>query len=164
MKVIVALDQTDCANQIIDAVLNRRWAKDTCFKLITILEPHQWEEADWHKWRKLAEQVHSDREKAAESFLQKARLKIQESVPDSSVHIEIKQGSAKTELLKSATEWMADKIIVGAHGYQPNRLFGSLPQALSRQAPCSIELVRLQRKLPCELSPRTSKEKVRAST
>src|SRR5579883_2678131 len=115
MKVIVALDQTDYANQIVDAVLNRRWLKDTCFKLITILEPHQWEQADWQKWQKLAQQIDADRERAAEIFLQKARLKILDKVADSSVHVEIKHGNAKAELLKSATEWMADKIIVGAH-------------------------------------------------
>src|SRR6516164_6328485 len=139
MKVIVALDQTEYANQVVDAVLERRWPKDTCFKLITVLEPHQWEEADWQKWRKLTQEVSAEREKLAETWLKIARLKIQEKVANCSVHLEIKHGCAKTELLKAATEWMCDKIMVGAHGHQPNRLFGSVPHTLSRQAPCSIE-------------------------
>ncbi|PWT98653.1 MAG: hypothetical protein C5B53_06505, partial [Candidatus Melainabacteria bacterium] len=125
---------------------------------------HQWQEADWQKWRKLAEEISAEREKAAEIWLKQARLKVQEKVPNCSVHLEIKHGSARTELLKAATEWTPDKIIVGAHGHQPNRLFGSVPQALSRHAGCSIELIRLQKRLPCELPAKEAKEKIHATT
>jgi nucleotide-binding universal stress UspA family protein len=48
-------------------------------------------------------------------------------------------------LVKAATEWMADKILIGAHGHSPNRLFAeSVSQAVAQHALCSVELIRLR--------------------
>jgi len=153
MKVIVAIDQTDYSRQIIDSLVKHSWPKDTAFKLITVIEPQQWEQP---KWRQLAAEVFTQLEEAAINLLKKARSRLEEEVPDCTIHIEVRQGSAKDELLKAAIDWMPDKIVVGAHGHSPNRLLGSVPRTLSRRAPCSVELVRLRKLPPCKPSERVA--------
>ena len=65
-------------------------------------------------------------------------------VAGSNVHVEVRQGSARDEIVNAAAEWMADKILVGAHGRSPNRLFPTtIARSVVRHAPCSVELVRL---------------------
>lgn len=158
MKVVVAIDQTAYASQVIDEILRRRWPPDTSFKVVTVVEPPQWQEVDWHKWQKLAEEVYGQLEEKALAVLKRTRSQLSENIPDSTVHIEVRRGIAKDELLKSTVEWMPDKVIVGAHGHSPNRLFGSVPRTLSREAPCSVELVRLK-KIPSPIEHVTSTSK-----
>lgn len=148
MKVVVALDQTDYASQILAELTRRRWPPDTAFKLVSVVQPPQWQQVDLHKWQKLAEDVYSRLEEKALAILKRARAELCENVPDCTVHIEVRRGNAKDELLKSTIDWMPDKVVVGAHGHSPNRLLGSVPRTLSREAPCSVELVRLKKISP----------------
>jgi nucleotide-binding universal stress UspA family protein len=144
MKVIVAVDQSEYASQIIDAVLTRPWPQNVSFKLLTVVVPFQWEQIDLPGWSSLAKDVYDKRTETALKMLQKDRARLAEQVGEGSVHVDIRHGSAREEILKAATEWMPDKIVVGAHGHSPNRLLGSVPRALSRLSPCSVELIRLK--------------------
>lgn len=160
MKVVVAIDQTVYAGQIIDEILRRQWPADVSFKVVTVVEPPPWQEADWQKRQKLAEEVYGQLEERALTSLKRTRAQISENIPGSTVHIEVCRGIAKDELLKSITDWMPDKVIVGAHGHSPNRLLGSVPRTLSREAPCSVELVRLK-KIPAAVEQVTSTRKAK---
>jgi nucleotide-binding universal stress UspA family protein len=53
-------------------------------------------------------------------------------------------GSPKRIIVEEAERWGADLIVVGSHGYGSwNRfLLGSVSQAVSLHAPCSVEIVR----------------------
>ena len=66
-------------------------------------------------------------------------------IASAQVHVELKEGSAREQIVRSAIDWMPDKIIVGAHGYAPNRLFGAVPRAVAIHAPCSVELIKTDR-------------------
>lgn len=148
MKVVVAIDQTEYSKQIIDAVVKRHWPQDTCFKLLTVIEPFQVEQIDLAKWSKSTKEVLEKRTEAAVQVLKNAKARIERGIENSIVHVDVKQGDPKREILKAATEWMVDKIIVGAHGHVPNRILGSVPRVLSRMSPCSVELVRLKELTP----------------
>ena len=145
MKVIVALDQSDFSDQVVNSVINRHWDKDVQFKLITALEPMNWEAISCVEWNKTAEKLLKRRDEVAHDILTQARKKFEENLPHCPVHIDIRNGSARFEITAAATEWMADKIIVGAHGHSPNRLLpGSVARNVARYAACSVEMVRLK--------------------
>jgi len=53
-------------------------------------------------------------------------------------------GKPATEIVKSATEWPADLIVIGSHGRQgvERVLLGSVAEAVGRHAHCSVLVVR----------------------
>jgi nucleotide-binding universal stress UspA family protein len=55
-----------------------------------------------------------------------------------------RHGDARSEILDEATEWPADLIVMGSHGYTGLKrwLLGSVAQAVVSHAPCSVEVVR----------------------
>jgi len=144
MKIVVAVDQTEYGNQIVDAVIKRHWPTDTAVKILTVLESPQWEQLDTPECQRLAEEVFHKRREQALQLMQKYRTRIENRVENCSVHVDIRRGSARSRIYEALTEWQPDKILLGVHGYSPNRLLGSVPRALCRQAPCCVELIRLK--------------------
>jgi nucleotide-binding universal stress UspA family protein len=144
MKVIVAIDQSANWKQIVEAITKRRWHRDTSFKVLTVLEPMQWEKSSPVS-SEIAHEMALRRQKLASQVLLDARGIIEKNIRDCAVHVEVRTGSPRTEIVDAATDWMADKILIGAHGHSPNRLFsGSVSQAVAQHALCSVELIRLR--------------------
>ncbi len=143
MKVIIAIDQSAYWIQIIESVLKRPWPADTQFKVLTVIAPFQWEHFNTPEWEKSAKRIYEARKEAAHEMAMHARKMLQDNIPNAQVHVEIDHGSPRDQILRAAVGWMADKIVIGAHGDAANRLFGAVPQAMATHAPCSIELVRL---------------------
>ena len=118
-------------------------AKDTQFKIVSVVEPlsDEYEDDGWHE---LKEQIARRRKAAAEERCQKARLRLAEHIASSSVHFELREGDVCCQLLDAASHWNADKILVGAHSRStcPHSLLGSVSRALSEHAPCSVEVIR----------------------
>lgn len=145
MKVIVAIDQTDSADQILDAVSMAHWPDHTEFKIVTVIQPLQWEAVPCIEWNKEAGRFFQEREKLAEEAVRRAKKHIRKACPDCKVHAEVRTGNPREEITTLATEWMADRIIIGAHGSAPNRFFhGSVARSVSQYCGCSIQLVRLK--------------------
>ena len=145
MKVIIAVDQTDFANQIIDSVVSNHWPQDTQFKILSVVEPLHWQSVPCIEWNQDAAKILEHRKHLANEIAMNARRRIATSIPDSIVHVEIRLGRPKEEIIDSAAEWMADRIILGAHGHSPNRFFtGSVARSVSQYCGCSIQLIRLK--------------------
>ncbi len=61
------------------------------------------------------------------------------------VETELRYGKALDEIVYLAAKWEADKLIIGAHGHQPNRLLASgVSFSIPHNAECSVELIRLR--------------------
>lgn len=58
--------------------------------------------------------------------------------------IVVEEGDPKQKIIDRAAAWKADLIFVGSHGWKGlNRfLMGSVSEAVARNAPCSVEVVR----------------------
>ena len=92
--------------------------------------------------------VHMDKEmrrrapdltkKTAES-LKKKGIKAQTAVLE---------GDARSVIVHEAEKWKADLIVMGSHGYTGIKrlLLGSVASSVVSHAPCSVEIVRQQRK------------------
>ena len=88
------------------------------------------------------------REQAA-GFISSAEARIRSAYPNASVPIvtEILRGSPAQQIVEKAEDWGADLIVVGSHGRGFwGRLLGSVSNGVVHHAPCSVLVVRSQRK------------------
>lgn len=141
MKVIVALDQTDCANQIIDEVASTEWPLDTQIKLLTVVGSLSCQAEAAAETTKQFEK----RKRFANDLVMNARQKISDSCPQCMVYAEVRCGEPHLEIVCSAAEWMPDRILIGAHGNSPNRFFGKIAQSIPQNSTCSVQIVRLKK-------------------
>jgi nucleotide-binding universal stress UspA family protein len=148
VKVLIAIDQSPFADQILENVLSSHWPKDTSFKVLTVVEPFQWQnsagESMSPEWKSIALEVFQTRLSNAGQILQNFRQKLEAGIPYCTAHTELLEGKPGDEIIAAAAKFMADKIIVGGHGSAPNRLLGRVPQAVAREASCSVQIVRLK--------------------
>ncbi len=150
MKTIIAVDQNvNFANQIIDFVISHEWPQDSQFKILSVVEPLQWQSVPCIEWNQDAAKMLEHRKRLADEIAMNARRRIATSIPDSAVHVEVRIGRPKEEIIDSAAEWMSDRIILGAHGHSANRFFkGSVARSVSQYCGCTIQLVRLKNTTP----------------
>src|SRR4029453_6411158 len=61
-----------------------------------------------------------------------------------SIEKTVREGDASSTILDEATDWPADLIVMGTHGYTGFRklVLGSVAQSVVSHAPCSVEVVR----------------------
>ena len=164
MNIIIALDQSEFASQILNAVIKRHWPGNTQFKVVTVVEPLQWEAASCIEWNEVAVKALERRKQIAHETLMEAKHKIAQAVAGCEVHVETRHGNPRDQILSVATEWPADKIILGAHGYQSQHYFaGSVSRAVALRAPCSVEYVRLK-SVPVEEAAQKKKKESELTT
>lgn len=154
MKIIVAVDESPYSKKIVDTVVRRDWPMDTQFKVLTVVEPPcdqaENDESDCYIGEigsQVVEHQHNDARKLCEQI----RYRIESTVPMSQVHYEIRDGRAASEIIDAAVEWSADRIIIGAHGYNacPHNLSGSVSRSVAHNvashALCTVEVIRDKR-------------------
>jgi len=144
MKVIVAIDDSENSREIISSITKRKWPDDCQFKVLTVLEPLDLPEDELEE---LASTIERKRRQIAEKYCQSLRNELEATIPGAIVHYEIRCGHPKMEIIHSASEWGAERILVGAHGQRgcPYNLLGSVSRAVASHAPCSVEIVRAKR-------------------
>lgn len=150
MKVVVAIDDSPHSQHLINTIIHRHWPADIEFKLLAVLEVPA---ADDNEWRNLMLQAGDRRKENAEELCKQARARITEKVPQSHVHIEIREGDPRSEIVRAASDWFADKIILGAHSKEicPHNLMGSVSRGVVAHAPCSVEVVRTKHRTPVKV-------------
>jgi nucleotide-binding universal stress UspA family protein len=63
------------------------------------------------------------------------------------VETAVEKGDIRLEIIDVAAEWKADLIVLGSHGRTglPRLLLGSVAEFVARNAPCSVQIVRVLR-------------------
>lgn len=76
--------------------------------------------------------------------LETAVALVKEESPNLRVTTELLEGSPKKTIVDETERWGADLVVLGSHGHGPARRFllGSVAQAVTLHAPCSVEVVR----------------------
>lgn len=140
MNVIVALDDSPHSSEVISAVTRRVWPEYTKFKVLTVIEPFDYEE----ELDLIGSEFREQREEAADKFCGSIREKLEKAIPNAIVHYEVRHGSPSREIINAAVDWPAELVLLGAHGHRacPTNLMGSVSRAVAHHAPCSVEVVR----------------------
>jgi len=149
MKILIATDGSKFSENAIEKVAGFILS-DTSneIKVITVVEPFTPMAPDTFgvaiDYYREAEKAAS--ENAAES-VKKACDELQEKFGDLEINIKsdvIKGKYPKHAIVDEASEWGADLIVVGSHGYGfwDRMLLGSVSSAVVHHAPCSVLVVR----------------------
>lgn len=133
MKLLIATDLSPTSHWVIDTVKARPWPAGTeaCVLHVVDLTPFP-----------LGAELMEAARKGAESSVKS----IGESLTQSGLktRTEVFLGAPRSAVPEYAKNWGADFVIVGSHGGTgiARFLLGSVAQAVVRNAPCSVEIVR----------------------
>jgi nucleotide-binding universal stress UspA family protein len=136
MKIVIGVDGSSASDAALQEVTLRPWPKGSEFKLATAVDPFFFVRAP----QLLEETRKSTKEELEEDA---AGLREKGWVVDTEVLLE----NPRHAIAKLATDWKADLAVLGSHGRGTfsRLLIGSTAQAVLRNAPCSVEIVRTER-------------------
>ncbi len=136
MKIVIGVDGSSASDAALQEVTLRPWPKGSEFKLVTAVDPFFFVRAP----QLLEETRKSTKEELEEDA---AGLRERGWAVDTEVLLE----NPRHAIAKLATDWKADLAVLGSHGRGAfsRLLIGSTAQAVLRNAPCSVEIVRTER-------------------
>ena len=163
MKVLLAIDGSQCSDEATDQISDRPWPEGSEVKVLSAFElplpptPEGW--ALPASYLDEMDRVARDHAKAVvERAERKLKSKLDKAVTISS---EFLPGPSRTVILDEAEKWNADLIVVGSHGYRAweRFLLGSVSQSVVAHAKCSVEVVRCRKTGAPARQPETGGDK-----
>ena len=143
MKLLLAIEPTDTSGVVARQVAARPWPDGTVARVLTVIEyaavPSEvWKEADGD-----IEFVRRTMQTKAEDVV--ARTANELTAPGLLAEGFILEGDPRTEIVDEAKERLADFIFIRSHVFHSitRWLLGSVAKTVVREAPCSVEVVRL---------------------
>ncbi|MCA9800372.1 MAG: universal stress protein [Cyanobacteria bacterium HKST-UBA02] len=142
MRIIVAIDGTDCSDQALDFVSGRRWGEEDEFLVLCVAEPAPGVFEDDEEEAQCSSEMLKDCGVIAERGLKR----LQRKLSSQSMSTLVVCGSPPEAIVERAASWPADLIVLGSHGHSGCRRFmvGSVAETVLKQAPCSVQVVRIQ--------------------
>lgn len=146
MKILVAIDDSDYSRIVVEAVEKRHWPEGTQFKIVSVVEPLPAElrRTIEEEEGKPIKRIEHERKEHAVALCEKVRHGIESAVQGAIVFFEVRDGHPADQIIQSAAEWNADRILIGAHGHSicPHNLPGSVSRAVAHSATCHVEMIR----------------------
>lgn len=133
MKILLAIDFSKGSEPVLDEVVARPWAKGTEFLVLHVVDLR-----NFGRFPAIGE----DTKKQASAWVKAAADEISKTGYQCSSQVII--GAARTAIAEFTKDWNANFVVVGSHGHTSigRFLLGSVAQALLRNSPCSVEIVR----------------------
>jgi nucleotide-binding universal stress UspA family protein len=146
MKILLAIDGSQCGDAALEEVLNRPWPPQSEVKIITAVETPIMIGVGLEPWpANYYEELQKTALEAAKTVMDKALRKVNEA-SDKGLKIshEIIGGPPNQVIVEEAERWGAELIVMGSRGLGAwNRLLlGSVSSAVVHHAKCSVEVVR----------------------
>lgn len=133
MKILIAVDGSRFAEEILAELSRLTWPKDSFFRIITTVE----KTSSWETEKQYLEQgtvILNDRIQWLKNHMNGV-----------DVSGEVMIGSAQSMITQEARAWQADLIVIGSHGDTGIRRdrIGSVAAAVANTAPCSVEIIKV---------------------
>jgi nucleotide-binding universal stress UspA family protein len=144
MRILLAIDDSPHSRAAVEAVANRPWPAGSVVRVLHAIEPIIGPEVALYyavtiehpettrRLRQHAEEITS----SAAERLASANLTVEQQV---------REQDPRLAIIDEASEWGADLIVLGSHGYTGLRrlILGSVSQYVVSHATSSVEVVRL---------------------
>jgi nucleotide-binding universal stress UspA family protein len=142
MKVLVAVDDSTFSQAALKAVASQYRPAETQVRVVHVLQPIAVSTPPQMAPDYTPEL--RDQAKEAEKLVQNAAQSLRSQ--GFQVDTEIDKGDIRERILDTAQNWHADLIVLGSHGRGglSRMLLGSVAESVTRHAPCSVEVVRVQ--------------------
>jgi nucleotide-binding universal stress UspA family protein len=137
MRVLVAIDFSECSESVIRAVERRPWPSNTEIVVIHVVESISVASG----WVDLSPYIESQTESAKGLIGEAAGRLRSKGLPVTEV---VRSGHPGSMIVDYAGKWGADLVLVGSHGQGAvtRFLLGSVSKALLQATRCSVEIVR----------------------
>lgn len=148
MNILLSIDDSACSLAAVESVMKRPWPAGTVVHVLNVVEPFHPEYAGWHtSYVPLALEAQKERIEGARKLVEEMGERLKTVFPAGSVTAEAIEGYIKDKILEKAAAWPADLIVMGSHGRRglEKWLLGSVSQAVVCHAPCSVEIVRMEK-------------------
>ena len=162
MKILLAIDGSDCSQQAVETVAQRPWPAGSQVKIISAVSLFVPVAPDplvlYIGYRD--EMLEAERKRARGDLNRAAERLRRGSCAQLQIGTKIVEGNPKRVIIEEGENWGADLIVVGSHGYTGAKrwLMGSVAQSVVTHAPCSVEIVRAS-----ALAEENEKERARRS-
>jgi nucleotide-binding universal stress UspA family protein len=147
MKILLAVDGSECSDVAVGAVLHQMIHEQTEVRVLHVDEwprdlPPALAFAEGPTAAREILAVHEHRRQDAEALVTRVAGRLQAAGFRTSTVVAT--GDARDRIVDTAAEWHADLIVVGSHGRRgfDRFLLGSVSESVVRHAPCSVEVVR----------------------
>ena len=137
MKLLLAIDGSKFSDAATQAVIAQYQPQGTEVKVLNVVDlPLPIPTSDAAGFHEVSLKHGQELVQRAESLLSKAGYKTQTALDE---------GDPKSKIIDQAAKWKADLIVMGSHGRKgvDRFLMGSVAEAVSRHATCSVEIVRI---------------------
>jgi nucleotide-binding universal stress UspA family protein len=144
MKVLLAIDDSKFSEAAIRAVIAQAHAKDTEVRVLHVVEPPSLLVArEMGGYDTSLEAIWDEEMKQAQALVAKTAETLRSH--GMKVTTAVQQGDPKSMIIDASEEWHADLIVLGSHGRKAldRFLLGSVSDAITHHAHCSVEIVRL---------------------
>jgi nucleotide-binding universal stress UspA family protein len=144
MRVLIAIDSSECSAFALNSVIERSWTKDAEFRIITVVEPAYIQAPFGGSYVEPMIELQIEFEKYCHEMIKEKVAQLKEALPDRQVTGKTLEGIVAASILDEAKAWNADLIIVGSHGRKGvNKFFlGSVAERVACHAQCSVEIVK----------------------
>jgi len=144
MKLLLAIDNSKYSQLAVRRIARQFRTKGTQVRVLHVVEPiSTYISVDMipHFVPHIAK-VEQERRKEAKELVQRADRQLRKVGFRTSEIVE--EGDPKIKIIDHAAKWNADLIVLGSHGWKGlgRFLMGSVSEAVTRHAGCSVEVVR----------------------
>ncbi len=155
MKVLIAMDDSECSDTAFKSITERFWTKNAEFRIVTAVEPVYLQAPLAGMYCEPMVTAQNDYEKYCRNRVQERVKELEKQFPENTVSDETLLGPIAEVILDDAKHWDADLIVLGSHGRKGfSRFFlGSVAERVASHAPCSVEIVKQKLSSPSSDTP-----------
>lgn len=141
MRVLIALDGSECSQRALEFALKMPWKLDTQFCLFTAI--YLWED-DFNISQSSYEKATDKAKEIALKLLEEKTKYFKEKLPENHIEIDYTFDKAREAIVEKAFDYKADLIIMGSHGRSGfnKLLMGSVAEYVTNVAPCAVQVVK----------------------
>lgn len=141
MKVLIALDGSECSRKALEYVASVPWRPDTEFCLFTAI--YLWED-DFNLIKSSYDMAKERAKKKALELLEEDARFLQSKLPHNKIEVDYIFDRAREAIVEKAFAYKANLIVMGSHGRSGFKklLMGSVAEYVTNIAPCSVHVVK----------------------
>ncbi|MFA6208958.1 MAG: universal stress protein [Candidatus Obscuribacterales bacterium] len=146
MKVLIAIDDSNCSSNAVDSAAGQTWQDDTEFRLISVMAPIYNEYLLAGLCAPSLEEMQTEYKNQLQQLIDQKIIQLKKSHPQNLINGSVISGEIAESILNYARDWDSDLIILGSHGRTGLDKFwlGSVAEKVLNRSHCSVEVVKLK--------------------
>lgn len=146
MKILLAIDDSPHSRSAVESMRQRPWPQETVVRIMSVVQPiPPFATELWYAPSVDVTAWDAEMDKRANALVTRVAATLQPS--GLATEEIVRTGDPRMTIVNEASEWRADLIVLGSHGYTgiQRLLLGSVAQYVVSHADCSVEVIRERR-------------------